>query len=75
MTTTTIFSVPEVTCEQCKSALEGALNPATGVDKVEVDIPAKSVTVSYDADRIGVAALTEIMEEQGYDVDKFEEAS
>jgi hypothetical protein len=27
MTTNTIFSVPEVHCEHCKSALEGALAP------------------------------------------------
>ncbi len=75
MITTTIFSVPEVHCGHCKSALEGALGPAAGVDKAEVDIAAKSVTVSYDADEIGTPVLLEIIEGQGYDVDGFQEAS
>jgi copper chaperone len=75
VTTTTIFSVPEVHCEHCKSALEGALVPAGGVEKAEVDIAGKTVTVSYDADEVGAPAMIEIIEAQGYDVDGFQEVS
>ncbi len=75
MTTTTIFSVPEVHCGHCKSALEGALGPARGVEKAEVDITAKTATVSFDPDQIGAPVLIEIIERQGYDVDGFQEAS
>jgi copper chaperone len=73
--TTTLFSVPEVHCGQCKSSLDGALGPAGGVEKAEVDISARTVTVSYDADEIGIPALIDIIEGQGYDVDGFREAS
>jgi copper chaperone len=75
MTTTTIFSVPEVHCEHCKSALEGALGPAGGVEKAEVDIAGRTVSVSYDADEIGAPAVIEIIEGQGYDVEGFQEVS
>jgi copper chaperone len=75
MTTTTIFSVPEVHCGHCKSALEGALGPAGGVEKAEVDIAGKTVTVSYDAEAIGAPAVIDIIEGQGYDVEGFLEAS
>jgi copper chaperone len=75
MTTTTIFSVPEVHCGHCKSALEGALGPAGGVEKAEVDIAGRTVSVSYDADEIGAPAVIEIIEAQGYDVEGFQEVS
>ena len=75
MTTTTIFSVPEVHCGHCKSALEGALGPAGGIEKAEVDIAGKTVTVSYDADEIGAPAVIEIIEAQGYDVEGLQEVS
>lgn len=75
MTTRTIFSVPEVHCGHCKSALEGALGPADGVDRAEVEVAGKAVTVSYDAGQIDILALIEIIEGQGYDVEGFREAS
>ncbi|MGH2699425.1 MAG: heavy-metal-associated domain-containing protein [Actinomycetota bacterium] len=73
--TKTNFSVPEVHCGRCKSALEGALDPPRGVERAEVDIAVKTVTVSYNVDEIGVPVLIEIIEGQGYDVDGFQEAS
>lgn len=73
--TTTMFSVPDVHCGHCKSALEGALAPSEGIDAAEVDLGTKTVTVSYDPEQIGLPVLIEIIEGQGYDVDGFEEAS
>ena len=75
MTTTTIFSVPEVHCGHCKSALEGALAPAPGVNNAKVDVVGKTVTVAFDASDIGIPALIEIIEGNGYDVEGFQEAS
>lgn len=75
MTTTTIFSVPGVHCGHCKSSLEGTLGPAAGVERAEVDIESRMVTVSYDADEVGAPALIEIIEAQGYDVEELREVS
>lgn len=63
--TTTVFSVPEISCGTCKTAIENAVGPAAGVEAVEVDVAARTVTVRHDAP---VAELVEVIEDQGYDV-------
>lgn len=67
MTTRTI-TVPEIFCQTCKTAIEGALNPLEGVDRAVVDIEARRVRVDYDETVIGPEALVEAIEEQGYEV-------
>jgi len=61
------LSVPEIHCNHCKMSIEGALRGLPGVRRAEVDVPAATVALSFDApatyDRI-VAAI----EEQGYSV-------
>lgn len=66
MTTRTI-TVPEIFCETCKAAIEGALNPWRAWAAV-VDIEARQVTVDYDDAVIGPEALIEAIEEEGYGV-------
>jgi len=67
MTTETI-SVPEIHCDHCKNAIEGALTPLSGVQQAVVDVPARSVTVSFDEGAVDHAALVQAIEEQGYEV-------
>lgn len=75
MTTITTFSVPGVHCGHCKSALEGALGPAPGVGQAEVDVAARTITVSYNDDEIAAPVLIDMIEDQGYDVEGFREGS
>ena len=67
MTTETI-SVPEIHCDHCKHSIEGALTPMDGVTAAAVDIPARNVTVTYDADIVDRGQLVAAIEDQGYDV-------
>ncbi len=67
MTTRTI-TVPEIFCETCKTAIEGALNPLEGVDRAVVDIESRQVIVDYDDAVIGPQALVTAIEDQGYEV-------
>ena len=67
--TTTTLSVPEIHCGHCKSSIEGALRPVTGVHEASVDIEGRTVTVSYDQATVDSGRLVELIEEQGYDVD------
>jgi copper chaperone len=67
MVTETI-SVPEIHCDQCKASIEGALASIGGVERASVDIPARTVTVSYDDASVDRGALVEAIEQQGYEV-------
>lgn len=68
MTTTDTISVPEIHCDHCKRAIEGALGPLEGVTQATVDIPARRVTVTYDESVTSRDALVEAIEDQGYEV-------
>jgi copper chaperone len=61
---TTTYSVPEISCAHCKSTIEAALSELGDVDRVEVDIDAKTVTVDGGQADAVVAAI----EDAGYDV-------
>ncbi len=58
------LSVPEISCEHCRSVIEGAVGPLNDVNRVLVDIDAKTVTVDggdYDA-------IVAAIDDAGYDV-------
>ena len=60
------YSVPGVSCEHCRAAITHEVTAVAGVDRVDVDLDAKTVTVSgsgLDEDAI-VAAI----DDAGYDV-------
>lgn len=71
----TIFSVPEIHCAHCKTSIEGALGPVTGVRGASVDVEARTVSVHYEPDIISPDLLTGLIEEQGYDVERRDEVS
>ena len=45
-TDTRIYTVPDISCDHCKRAIEDQVTPLAGVDKVSVDIDNKTVTVT-----------------------------
>jgi len=60
--------VPEIHCDHCRTAIEGALAPLEGVSRASVDIDARHVTVDYDEATIDRNVLIAAIEDQGYDV-------
>lgn len=62
--TTRTWSVPDVTCGHCKSAIEGELAGVDGVTRAEVDVDAKLLTVEGDASD---DAVTSAVDEAGYE--------
>lgn len=62
------LSVPDISCDHCKTSIEGALNPLAGVDAASVSISDKEVTVTYDADAVGLDVIIEAIGDQGYKV-------
>ncbi len=62
------FTAPDISCEHCKHAVEGALTPIDGVTSAVVDIEKKSVDVEYDPAVAPREKLVGAMEEEGYPV-------
>ena len=67
MATKTI-QVEGISCEHCKSAVSGALNNLDGVSQADVNLEAGTVEVNYDDAKVDDVAMTEVIEDQGYDV-------
>ena len=58
------YSVPGISCDHCKSAIEAEVAKVDGVNNVEVDIDGKSVLVVGGDD----AAIRAAIDDAGYDV-------
>ncbi len=66
MSTDTIrtYSVPGISCDHCRHAIETEVGTVAGVSTVEVDIEAKLVTVGGGDD----GAIRAAIDDAGYDV-------
>ena len=64
MSVTHTYSVPGISCDHCKRAIEGEVSSVGQVESVEVDVDAKVVTVVGGDD----AAIRTAIDDAGYDV-------
>jgi copper chaperone len=65
---TTVFTVPDISCEHCEKAITNALAPVDGVRSVKVDIDARQVRVDYDEARLDVERMQQILGDEDYPV-------
>lgn len=61
-----ILSVPDISCEHCQHAIEGALKNEVGVAAVRVDVPSRQVFLDYDPAAITMDQVTAILDDEGY---------
>jgi copper chaperone len=66
----TTLVAPDISCEHCQHAIEGAVGKMGGVKTVTVDIPTKTVHVEYDPQQVTLAKIEEVMDDVGYTVAK-----
>ena len=64
MSITHTYSVPGISCDHCKRAIESEVSTVADVVSVDVDVDAKRVTVVGGDD----AGLRAAIDEAGYDV-------
>jgi copper chaperone CopZ len=64
MSTTHTYSVPGISCDHCKRAIETEVSGVAAVDSVDVDVDAKLVTVVGGDD----AAIRAAIDDAGYDI-------
>jgi copper chaperone len=69
MESTTLVA-PDISCEHCQHAIEGAVGKMEGVSSVKVDIPTKSVHINYDPQKVTLENIEEVLDEEGYTVAK-----
>lgn len=62
--TTHLLSVPDMSCDHCRSSIEGSVGAIVGVAGVTVDLSAKTVTVVGGQRADVVAAI----DDAGFDV-------
>ena len=60
-----VYSVPGISCDHCKSAIEAEVGRVEGVGTVTVDVHTRTVRVLGDADDGDVRAA---IDEAGYEV-------
>lgn len=65
-----VLSVPDVNCEHCVKAIDGALSIISGVEAVSTDIPTKSVYLRYEPDQISMEQIEAALDDAGYTVAK-----
>lgn len=67
--TTHVLSVPDISCENCKSAVEGSLRALPGVRVATVDVDAGTVSVDVEGITTSADDLAAAIERQGYRVE------
>jgi DNA-binding FrmR family transcriptional regulator/copper chaperone CopZ len=60
----TTFSLPGISSQMCKAAIEGIVAPIAGVGSVDVDVSTKTVTIYHD-NRAPARRLVDAIEDQG----------
>jgi periplasmic mercuric ion binding protein len=57
-------------CGMCKRKIEKNLAYEKGIEDVNLDIPSKILTVTYDAKKTNIATIKKIVADTGYDADE-----
>lgn len=62
------LNVEGMSCSHCVNAVTKAVTALAGVDGVNVDLAAKTVTVDFDEAEVSLDSIKEAIEDEGYDV-------
>ncbi len=58
---TVTLTAPDISCEHCQRAIEGAVGALPGVASVTVHIEPKQVTVVYDPGAVSLERIKDVM--------------
>jgi copper chaperone CopZ len=64
------LSVPDISCEHCVNAINGALKGLPGVEAVSTDIPTKTVHLRYDPGQLSLEKVEAVLDDVGYTIAK-----
>jgi copper chaperone len=64
--TQTELTVPDITCGGCANSIKNALGRLDGVTDVQVDVPAKTVTVEHDEELASRQSVIGALDKAGF---------
>lgn len=64
------LSVPDVSCEHCVRTINSSLGALTGIEKVDTDIPTKTVHLRYHPDQVSMQQIETTLDDAGYTIAK-----
>ncbi len=62
------LAVPDISCEHCVHAINGALSVLPGVEAVSTDIPTRTVQLRYDPHQVSMEKVAAVLDDIGYTV-------
>jgi copper chaperone len=62
------LTVEGMSCNHCVNSIKTSVGALNGIQKVDVDLAGKKVTVEYDPEKVQVQIIKGTIEDQGYDV-------
>ena len=65
---TITVTAPDISCEHCRRAIEGAVGALPGVAGVHVEVPTRTVRVSYDPARVSRQQIEATLDDEGYPI-------
>lgn len=65
----TTLTAPDISCDHCKRTIETELGAIEGIERVEVEPPAKTVHVVFDGALIDEPAIAARLDDIGYPVE------
>jgi copper chaperone CopZ len=66
-----IIRIEGMHCHKCEQAIQRALHREEGVNEVEVDFLSGQASVLFDAGKISISRLVEVIQEAGYRTNGF----
>jgi copper chaperone len=62
------LNVKGMSCGHCVNSIEGNVGKVNGIQSVKVHLKDEKVDVSFDSKVVSLKEITNIIEDQGYDV-------
>ncbi|WP_339229545.1 copper chaperone CopZ [Oceanobacillus sp. FSL K6-2867] len=62
------LNVRGMSCGHCVNSIEGNVGELDGVESVKVHLEDEKVDVTFNSEKVDLKEITEVIEEQGYDV-------
>jgi copper chaperone len=61
-----VLSVPDMSCAHCVNTINSSLQTLSGVENVQVNLPAKTVHLRYHPSQINLQQIESVLDDAGY---------